>query len=59
MEPTARALVRLAKYRDKDMADIPECVVCGKDLEPKRQHVDTCSDSHFNVLCEWQRRGIA
>jgi hypothetical protein len=31
--------------------DIHHCVICGKSLEPVREHVDTCGERCFKRLC--------
>ena len=46
---------RMRASEGKNMADIHACVICGRDLEPGRQHVNTCGASHFRVLCQLQR----
>jgi len=38
-----------------DMADIHSCVICGRDLRPDRQHVDTCGERCFRALLKVQR----
>jgi len=38
-----------------DMKDIDRCVICGKNLEQKRVHVDSCRERCSNVLLERQR----
>ena len=38
-----------------DMKDITRCVICGKDLEAERQHVDTCGERHYKTLLKRQR----
>lgn len=35
--------------------DIVRCVICGKDLKPKRVHVDTCGERCFKALLRRQR----
>lgn len=57
--PNDRQLQRLNAVRGKDMKDIHDCTVCGKDLDPGRKHTDTCGERCFGVLCDWQRRGLA
>lgn len=41
------------------MAEITNCVICEKRLEPDRQHVDTCGPRCFSKLCERQRAARA
>lgn len=38
------------------MADIHRCVICGKDLEPARRHVDTCGERCFRTLLRQMRQ---
>ena len=37
------------------MADIHNCVICGKRLRPDRQHMDTCGQACFKKLLAMQR----
>ena len=38
-----------------NMKDITRCVVCGKDLDRDRKHVDTCGERCFKTLLARQR----
>jgi hypothetical protein len=38
-----------------EMADIHNCVICEKRLDPERKHVDTCGEPHYRRLLELQR----
>jgi len=40
---------------DCQMADIHNCVICEKRLDPERKHVDTCGEPHYRQLLELQR----
>ena len=37
------------------MKDITRCVICGKDLKPDREQVDTCGKRCFQALLKRQR----
>lgn len=39
----------------KQMAEITQCVVCGKRLQANRIHVDTCGERCFKHLLRRQR----
>jgi hypothetical protein len=46
---------RMRDSDGKNMADITQCVICGRDLAPDRQHVDTCGNTHFRALRKIQQ----
>ena len=40
------------------MKDITKCVICGRNLQPNRIHVDTCGQLCYKRLLESQRRQL-
>jgi len=43
------------EMKDIKMKDIKRCVVCGKNLSPRRSHVDVCGERCFRALLKKQR----
>lgn len=54
-EKTVKPGVSIRHDSNRDMAQIFECVICGKDLSVPRQHVDTCGERCFQELLKQQR----
>jgi len=44
--------------RGPDMKEIVRCVVCGRNLDPNRVHVDTCGERCYKRLLERQRTSL-
>ena len=50
-----RVLQRMKENEGKPMAEIYNCVVCGRDLKVDRVHADTCGEGCFRNLLKIQR----